>query len=44
MTIAQLLERFPDPTRHVAAALHDTAIAHGCAYRIDPLEKQPGYT
>ena len=43
MGITQLLERLPAPTRRVAAALHDAAVAHGCAYRIDPLEEQTGH-
>jgi len=43
MTITQLLERLPGPACDVVTTLHDTAVAHSCAHRIAPLEKQPGY-
>jgi hypothetical protein len=43
MTITQLLERLPGPACDVVTTLHDTAVAHGCAHRIDPLDDQPGH-
>jgi hypothetical protein len=43
MTITQLLERLPNPTRDVVITLHNTVVAHGCAHRIAPLEEQPGH-